>query len=112
MNRAPPLPVHNRFSILEVENELPIVQPLQTEKTEIVAPEPDPLLKQLKSPRLYLQKWERRLLKKFVVAATPSSKSLVIKVEIQTTDTAEVKARPALVDCGATRQFMNQAYVE
>jgi hypothetical protein len=112
VNRAPPLPVHNRFSVLEVENELPPIQPLQTEKTEIVAPKPDPLPKQPKSPRVYLRKWERRLPKKYVVAATPSPKSLVIKVEIQTTDMAEVKAGPALVDCGATGQFMNRAYVE
>ena len=112
MNRAPPLPVHNWFSVLEVENELPPIQPLQTEKTEIVAPKPDPLPKQPKLPRVYLRKWERKLPKKYVVAATPSPKSLVIKVEIQTTDMAEVKAGPALVDCGATRQFMNRAYVE
>ena len=112
MNHAPPLPVHNRFSILEVESELSPIQPLQTEKTEIVAPKPDPIPKQPKSPRVYLKKWERKLPKKYVVAATPSPKSLVIKVEIQTTDTAEVKAGPVLVDCGATGKFMNRAYVE
>ena len=46
------------------------------------------------------------------MAATPGPKSLVIKVEIQTTDTAEVKSGPALVDCGATGQFMDFDYVE
>src|SRR3979490_863971 len=112
MNRVPPLPVHNRFSILEVESEFPPIQPLQTEKTEIVAPKPDHIPKQPKSPWVYLKKWKRKLPKKYVVAATPSPKSLVIKVEIQTTDMAEVKAGPALVDCGATGKFMNRAYVE
>src|SRR3979490_2587131 len=112
MNRVPPLPVHNRFSILEVESELPPIQPLQTEKTEIVAPKPDHIPKQPKSPWVYLKKWERKLPKKYVVVATPSPKYLVIKVEIQMTDMAEVKAGPALVDCGATGKFMNRAYVE
>ena len=37
---------------------------------------------------------------------------LVIKVEIQTTDTTEVKSGPALIDCGATGQFMDRDYVE
>jgi hypothetical protein len=46
-----------------------------------------------------------------VVATTLSSKSLIVKVEIQSTDTGEVKSRPALIDCGATGQFMNHAYV-
>jgi Retroviral aspartyl protease len=46
------------------------------------------------------------------VAATPGPKSLLIKVEVQTTDMAEVKSGPALVDCGATGQFMDRAYVE
>ena len=46
------------------------------------------------------------------MAATPGPKSLVIKVEIQTTDIAEVKSGPALVDCGATSQFMDCDYVE
>ena len=43
---------------------------------------------------------------------TPGTKLLVIKVEIQTTDTAEVKVGPELVDCGATGSFMSQNYVE
>ena len=47
-----------------------------------------------------------------VIATTPGPKSLTIKVEIQTTDTAEIKSGPALVDCGATGQFMDQDYVE
>jgi len=55
-------------------------------------------------------KWEERLPKKYVVAATLIPKSLVIKVEIQITDMAEVKSRPDLIDCGATGQFMNHGY--
>ena len=38
--------------------------------------------------------------------------SLTIKVEIQTTDTVEIKFGPALIDCEATGQFMDWDYVE
>ena len=61
---------------------------------------------------LQLRAWERHLPKQYVVASTPSSKSLVIKVGVQSTDTKEVKSSPALVDCGATGQFMDRSYVE
>ena len=46
------------------------------------------------------------------MASTPGPRSLVIKAEIQTTDTAEVKTGPALVDSGATLSFMSRSYVE
>ncbi|KIJ36962.1 hypothetical protein M422DRAFT_143596, partial [Sphaerobolus stellatus SS14] len=55
--------------------------------------------------------WERRLPTKYVLAATPSSKSLSLKVSVQTTDTSEVFSTPVLVDCGATGQFMDADFV-
>jgi Retroviral aspartyl protease len=61
---------------------------------------------------LHLRPWERRHPKRYVVAATPSPTSLVIKVEVQTTDTVEVKSGPALVDYGATGQITDHVYVE
>ena len=39
-------------------------------------------------------------------------KLLVVKVEIKTTDTGEVRSGHALIDCGATGKFMDQSYVE
>ena len=42
----------------------------------------------------------------------PSSKSLVVKVEIQTTDMAEVRSEPALIDSGATGLFMSKGSVK
>ena len=59
-----------------------------------------------------IPKWERKLPKKYVVAASPGPKSLMVKVEIQTMDTAKVRSRPALIDTGATSLFMDQRYVE
>jgi hypothetical protein len=47
-----------------------------------------------------------------VVASTPDPKSLHLKVELQTTDTREVLATNALLDCGATGLFINTEYVK
>jgi hypothetical protein len=58
-----------------------------------------------------LKRWERRLPRKYVVAATPSANSLNIKVEIVTTDTQETKSVKALLDCGADGLFIDRDYV-
>jgi hypothetical protein len=47
-----------------------------------------------------------------VVASTPGPKSLHLKVELQTTDTGEVLATNALLDCRATGLFINTEYVK
>ena len=52
----------------------------------------------------------RALLKHFVMASTPSADSLNLKVEIQTTDTAEVKGLTALLDSGATGLFIDNDF--
>ena len=109
VKRVPLLPVHNWFACLEVENKNPLPPPLHAESPVKVT------LESKTTPTLHplrLHRWEKRLPKQYVVAATPGPKSLVIKVEIQTTDTTEVKSGPALVDCGATGQFMDCDYVE
>ena len=46
-----------------------------------------------------------------VLAAAPSSKSFRIQVEIQTTDTQEIKSAKALLDCRASRLFADRDYV-
>jgi hypothetical protein len=54
---------------------------------------------------------ERKLPRKLVVAATPSQESLQLRVELQSTDTGEVKAADALLDSGATGLFLDSDYV-
>ena len=103
---VPLLPVHNQFACLEVENENPSPPSLHAESPVKVTPKSTPY-----AP-LHLCQWEKHLPKQYVVAAAPGPKSLIIKVEIQTTDTAEVKSGPALIDCRATGQFMDCNYVE
>ena len=107
VNCVPLLPVHKQFQCLEVENEstLPPSPPVQpSDKVTPKSVQPHRFLR--------LHAWERCLLKRYVVVSTPSSKSLVIKVGVQSTDTGEVKSGLSLVDCGATGQFMDRSYVE
>ena len=109
VKHVPLLPVHNRFACLEVENENPLPPPLHAESPVKVTLESKTTLT---LQPLHLHQWEKWLPRQYVVAATPGPKSLVIKVEIQTTDTAEVKSGPVLVDCRATGQVMDCDYVE
>ena len=52
-----------------------------------------------------------RLPPHYQIATTPSSKSLRIKVQIQTTDTVEIHGVEGLVDCGADGEFIDSDYV-
>jgi len=89
------------------------VSPIETEEPVIVVPKIAPSLLKTRRPHwIHLQKWEKLLPKKYVVASTPGTKLLVIKVDIQTMDTVEVKVGPALVDCGATGSWMSRNYIE
>ena len=56
------------------------------------------------------KKWERRLPRQYIVASSPGANSLDIDVEIETTDTGIKRAVKALVDCGATGQFMDKEW--
>jgi len=110
VNSTPSLSYHNCFSVLptcslnetvepsiDVQNpvsENPIVIP-----TEIV---------QNRRP-----KWERRLPSKLVIAlAEDGSTSLKLKVELETTDTGEVKSVNSFMDSGATGEFIDHHYAK
>ena len=62
--------------------------------------------------RIRLSSWERRLPRQYVVAASPSALSLELAVEVETTDTQEVKSVTALVDSGATGLFIHPDFVK
>ncbi len=114
MNRTPPLSTSNRFDVLEVYSVEDNSTDLTDEMTaQDVQPTPEPLPTPKASPTypVRLKRWERRLPRKYVVAATPSANSLNIKVEIVTTDTQETKSVKALLDCGADGLFIDRDYV-
>ncbi|GLB44373.1 putative retrotransposable element tf2 155 kda protein type 1-like, partial [Lyophyllum shimeji] len=54
-----------------------------------------------------LPRWEKRLPRSFTLAATPSRNSLILGVEVVTTDTQEILGLKALLDSGASGLFLH-----
>ena len=110
MRRTPSLSDSNRFSILPVYNVTGIDESAET--VQAVQPPEDPLAK-----RKFRPHWERRLPAQLVITSLDESnespsRSLRLKVNIETSDTGEVKSVDALVDSGATSRFIDRDYVK
>jgi len=57
-------------------------------------------------------KWEKRLPKLFLISALDTrGTSLLLPVEIGTTDTSELHSVKALLDCRATGSFINRDFI-
>ena len=102
----PSLLVHNKFARLSntVVSEAPTVSNHVKTLPTAVIPEHKPLRRK--------PKWEQRLPRRYVLASTSGPKSLNIKVELQTTDTAELSSSSALIDSGATGRFISKQFVK
>jgi len=58
-------------------------------------------------------KWEQRLPSKLVIASAEDGSTLLkLKVELETTDTGEVKSINSFVDSGATGEFIDCHYAK
>ena len=106
----PSLPLSNRFAALSIvpDNEDTICVSETGSHTASDTDTSTKMSPKSSSPRL--KRWERNLPKHFIVAASPSPNSLNLKVEIQMTDTAEVKGVTALLDSGATGLFIDRDF--
>ncbi|GLB43850.1 putative chromo (CHRromatin Organisation MOdifier) domain containing protein [Lyophyllum shimeji] len=58
-----------------------------------------------------LPRWEKRLPRSFTLAATSSRNSLILGVEVETTDTQEILGLKALLDSGASGLFLHIRFV-
>jgi len=77
--------------------------------SELVDAQP---LNLLAAALLYRSKWEKRLPKLFSISALDVQEtSLLLLVEIGTMDTSKLHSIKALLDCGATRSFINRDFV-
>jgi hypothetical protein len=99
-NCALSLPNNNRFSILSTHNATSVDE--FDEAVRVVQPVKDSPVE-----RKYRPRWERHLPAMLVIAALEeredtSTRSLKLKVSIESTDTGKVKSLDALVDSGAT----------
>ena len=98
---APQLPV-NKFTVLTIEDS-------NTIDSELV--DALPLTPLIPTP-LRKPKWERRLPKLLSISALDArGTSLLLPVEIRTTDTSELHSVKALLDSGATRSFIDKDFV-
>jgi len=92
----------NKFTVLTIEDpntidsELVDTQPLNPPATAL----------------LHRPKWEKRLPKLFSISALDTrGTSLLLLVEIGTTDTSELHSVKALLDCRATGSFIDRDFV-
>src|SRR5277367_249793 len=111
VNSMPSLPTYNRFDVLAIEESNETIETVETAVQNLQSlPSTIPHFPLFSAPR---PKWERPLPSKFIIATMDgSSTSLKLKVELETTDTAEVKSVNVLVDCGATGEFIDRHYAK
>jgi len=92
----------NKFTVLTIED------PNTIDSELVDAPPLAPLV----SAPLGKPKWERRLPKLFSISVLDArGTSLLLPVEIGTTDTSELYSVEALLDSGATRSLVNRDFV-
>ena len=95
------LPV-NKFTVLTIED------PNTIDSELVDAP---PLIPLVPTP-LHKPKWERRLPKLLSISALDmQGTSLLLSVEIRTTDTSELHSIKALLDSEATGSFINRDFI-
>src|SRR5271163_2464807 len=97
----PSLSTYSRFDVLAIEQSNETIETVETAAQILESLPPSiPLLPQYPAS---CPKWEKPLPSKFIIAVTEGNPtSLKLKIELETTNTAEVKSANALVDCGAT----------
>ena len=102
MSCAPPLLSSNRFSVLSIHDVPDSVESAVSDEDAQPVPTPKP------SP-LRRPKWERLLSSKLIICSLEEGpNSIHIPVHLQTTDTLEEVNTNALVDCGATGDFIDE----
>jgi len=98
---APQLLV-NKFTVLTIED------PNTIDSELVDAPPPISLISAL----LRKPKWEKRLPKLLSISALDArGTSLLLPIEIRTTDTSELHSVEALLDCGATGSLIDRDFV-
>ena len=108
MNSTPLLSYHNCFSVLPTCSLNETVEPSTDVQNSISK---NPTVVPTEIVRNRRPKWERLLPSKLVIAsAEDGSTSLKLKVELETTDTGEVKSVDSFMDSGATGEFIDRHY--
>ena len=102
VNSAPQLPLVNRFCILDIKES----------NTRIYKPIVTPLSSPAITPMTWRLKWKKRLSKQLSISMLDTYKaSLILTVELCTTDTSKVHSVKALLDYKATGSFTDRDFV-
>jgi len=103
VSRVPPLLSNNQFSVLE------ITKP----KVDEDAQEPDtPTLPPTEPRKLCQPKWEKWIKRKLVIRSLKlDAKCIMLLIHLKTTDTIEEMSMEAMVNTGATGDFIDQDFV-
>jgi len=106
VSHAPPLCSSNRFSVLPIYDVPNIVESAENDEDAQPVPKTKP------SPACR-PNWEKQLASKLVIRSLEEGpNSIRIPVHLKTTDTLEEVNTNALVDCGATGDFIDEGFVE
>ena len=106
VNCTPSLRSNNQFSVLSVDSITEVDEPVETPQV-IHTPK-----NQTPDQSTWFS-WEKCLPPRLIIAALEDSpRSLKLKVDLETTDTGEVKLLQSLVDSGATGLFIDRGYVK
>ncbi|KAG5732294.1 hypothetical protein E4T56_gene11356 [Termitomyces sp. T112] len=115
----PPLPSTNCFTSLSIDSNISVA--IVDTMPEMISPSSDvqtPFPAKVSAgntppgPCFHIPAWECCLPHCYVIASTPSTISLKLQVEIETTDTQQIQSVVALLDSGATGLFLNTDYVQ
>ena len=104
MSRAPLLLNSNRFSVLEVTK--PKVNEGAQESSET------PMLPPTEPCKPRRPKWEKQMKRKLIIRSLELGlKCDMLPIHLKMTDTMEESSTEAMVDTGATRDFIDQDFV-
>ena len=110
MTCTPLSSTYNQFSVLHVDSIPEIKEPV--ESPPVIPPKTDPPAPSCKRK----PNWEKHILDHLVIDTLDEKegrrRSLTLKIELQTMDTAETKSMTALLDSGATGMFIDREYVK
>ena len=103
MSCAPPLLSNNRFSVLEITKL----------KIDEDAQEPDtPALPPTEPRKLRRPKWEKWIKRKLVICSLKlDAKCIMLPIHLKTTDSMEETSMEAMVDNGASGDFIDQDFI-
>jgi len=108
---AVPLSTKNRFSVLAVDE---AIEPLPTSSamSTLANPVPPPL-SSTPRPKTHRPRWERRMSRKLIIRSLEEGPNcIMLPIQLKTTDTMEEASTEAMVDTGATGDFIDQDFVD